>query len=80
MCVRVRVCGGGSSADDFCYLELVRDKERIRKASMGAALPPTGIAALKLAGRHLTSTWISFDSHSEGEDSLMRMKCSNYFR
>lgn len=47
---------------------------------MGAALPPTGIVALMLAGRHLTSTWISFDSRSEGEDSPVRVKRSNYFR
>lgn len=34
---------------------------------------------LALTGRYVTSTWISFDCHSEGEESPTRVKRSSYF-
>lgn len=51
------------------YQELEASEARVRKVWMGAVSPPTGIAALKLVGSYLTSTWISFVSRSEGEES-----------
>jgi len=51
----------------------------MREAWEGAVIHPTGIDALKLVGSYLTSTWISFDSRSEGDETPVRPKGSNYF-
>ncbi len=64
---------------DFRYQELETSEGRARKAWEGAVLRLAGIVALKLVGSYLTSTWISFDSRSEGEESPVRLKRSNYF-
>ena len=52
----------------FHYQDLETSVGRVRKEWTGAASPPTGMVALELAGSYLTSTWISFDSRSEGEE------------
>lgn len=67
----------------WCDRELeVYQCGRVRKSVTRGALfdVPRGEAALKLVGSNLTSTCSSFDSHSEGKESLMRPQCSGYFR
>ena len=68
VCVCVCVCLWVHLHFGFHYQDLETSVGRVRKEWTGAASPPIGIVALELAGSYLTSTWISFDSRSEGEE------------
>lgn len=64
----------------FDYQELETSEGRVRKVLVGAVMCPTGINALTLLGSYLTSTWISFDSRSEGDEIPVRLKLKLFWK
>lgn len=57
----------------FDYQELDASEGWMRKARVGGGCLVSH-RNLKLVGSYLTSTWISFDSRSEGEETPVRLK------